>query len=195
MINLDRYMDFLEKHKLTEGQFMLLYCLYLKRYDIIQRYKELFPTNATLPINVRSVLPEKDLDDLLERKYLTKKGKANSAANFFITKKFSNSFITNYEAADELLNAYPSFMERPGGGKISLTLMNNNDLIESYAKSINFSAAEHKEVIKDLKYAVSENLIHYGIEKFVTSKQWNKIRPLRLQSEKEENSGTTQTFN
>ena len=38
---------------------------------------------------------------------------------------------------------------------------------------------EHKEVLKDIQYAVDNNLIKVGINKFVTSGQWRGFRELR----------------
>jgi len=44
MINTESYMNVLEKFKISQAQFLMLYCIHFKKWDIIKRYKILFPS-------------------------------------------------------------------------------------------------------------------------------------------------------
>lgn len=177
MIDEDRYMSFLERNKLNQAQFLLLYLLYKKRYDLIERYKKMFPT----PDN--SAIGSISFDDLLNRKFITEvnnKGVTpDSAAAYELTDKFTNIFIDKFECAKELWELYPSFV-LSDGKRFPLTLCDEDKFREDYAKKINFSREEHDEVIKDLKYAKDNNLIKGKIDTFVASRHWLAIRKERL---------------
>ena len=197
MIDVDRYLTFLETHQLSERQFFVLLMLRLERADYLDRYKDLFPIGEGTT-QTRPAISNEELQDLIERKMIKKVGRAHSLANYKLLPKIKEAFITNVEAAFELLDAYPPFAIIPNKGRISLTLMDSNKLAKEYGKRIKFSMKEHEEVLKDLEYAKQKNMINYGIEKFVTSNQWTQIRKLRLDEEKDkddDSAGGYQTFN
>jgi hypothetical protein len=39
---------------------------------------------------------------------------------------------------------------------------------------------EHREILKDIAFAKEQKLLNFGIEKFITSRVWLKIRERRL---------------
>lgn len=179
MIDVDRYIPFLKKHKLNQPQFLLMYLLHLQRFDLIEEYKQMFPTEDGSSIGTHS------FNDLLTRGFIERTGETNTAISYRLTDKFIHIFIDKFECSEQLWKAYPSFIIREGK-RYTLKLTDEDELRELYAKKINYSREEHDRVMEDLKYAVENNLIVGTIRNFVLSRQWNSIREERLNTNAEE---------
>lgn len=173
MILLDRYIDFLEKHKLTQAQFFMLYCLYKENYNVLKRYKKLFPADDG------SLIGQYMLDDVIRKGFIEKiDGDDVTANGYKITDKFRKAFIDKKEAAIQFKDNYPPFMLKDGV-RYPLSAIDEDEFIKLYNERAQFSVDEHIEIMKDLKYAVDNNLIQMNIKNFVGSKQWVHIRVLR----------------
>lgn len=175
--DVERYLDFIIKHKLTQSQFLMLYLLYRKKYDAISKYKEAFPSDDG------SMIGEGLKQDLVERGFIQKVGEGTKADDYVITNKFTNLFFADrHEAAKDFWANYPGFVNIQGAN-VPLTNMDKFAFANIYAERIDYSIDEHREVIKDLQFANTNNLIRSSIENFVRSQAWEKIRPIRLQRE------------
>lgn len=175
MIDLERYMKFLEDHRITQRQFLLLYCLYKQRIDIIKRYKTLFPAEEG-----QGMVGAIEFNELLTNGMIERTGDTAGTKSFRVTKKFLLIFVDKHEAIEQLLDAYPKFYTNPTTMiRYPLTTTDEDELKELYARKIKESAQEHLEVMKDVEYAKQNNLITMGILKFIGSKQWLAIRELR----------------
>jgi hypothetical protein len=173
MIQVDRYIPFLIENKLTQPQFLLLYCIYREKWEIIAKYKEAFPTDDG------SMIGKFPLQDLVDRGFIIRLDDGKTVDSFEITTKFAKIFVDEFEAGNQFWDLYPAFVVTEGK-RLPLSTMDKNLFRKIYSDRINHDFEEHTEVMKDLQYAVDEGLINMGIEKFVRSEMWSKIRQMRI---------------
>ena len=176
----DRYIEFLYKNKLTQSQFLFLYCL----------YKEMFPT----PDN--TIIGKEIFNDLIRKGFIIQLKKGTTVNDFKITDKFIKNFINKNEAVKELFDLYPAFYES-GGIKYPLTLVDEEVLATTYYEKIGGDLQEHFEILKDISYGIDNGLIKGKIEIFIKSKQWINIRKLReadIKQEEKNNNGESGKF-
>lgn len=177
MIDTNRYVPFIIKHKLTQPQFLLLYLLYKKEIHHIDAYKKAFPTPDG------SMIGGIPLKQLIDEGYLARiKNHGNEkiiSTELILTDKFTYIFVDSFEAGEELVAAYPAFMTK-GGNRMPLKFGDINQLRKLYAGAINNSKEEHKEVLLDVEYAKENNLIMGKLENFILSKAWLDVRKIRL---------------
>lgn len=172
--NVNRYVDFITKNKITQAQFLFLYLIRRKNYEAITKYKDAFPTEDG------SMIGNTAKQQLIDEGFLVKVGEGISANDYAITDKFNHLFLKNhFEAADEFWKIYPSYV-RINGNNIPLTNMDKYAFSNLYAERIDYSVQEHLEVLKDIEFGNKHNLIKSTIENFVRSESWNKIREIRV---------------
>lgn len=175
--NVERYVDFITKNVLSQGQFLMLYLIYRKKYESIKKYKECFPSDDGTMIGRGAQ------DDLIKRGYLLKVDDEGRADSYQITDKFLCLFLKDlHEAANQFWDKYPGFVSIDSK-TIPLTNMDKYKFANIYGERIDHSVDEHLEVMKDLEFGVQKNLIRVSIENFVRSEGWMKIRPLRFHLE------------
>ena len=174
MINLEQYVNFMVDNYLTQQQLLLLYCLYFRREDLLVKYKERFDISPDTP-----VIGDTARDELIDRGFLKVVGKGKTIDDYSVTEKFSDVFVSPYTAGNEIWDMYPGKVTRDGK-VFTLTLMDVNEFRKIYAERINYDLEEHKQVKLDLQYALDRQQICFGIEKFVRSEYWRKIREERL---------------
>ncbi len=179
MILEDAYVKFLIEHKLTQNQYLLLHLVHKQRPDLIKEYKQAFPSDDTTMIGQYFV------DDLFRKGFLDRKGDGT----IVVSTKFLEIFTNKHTASDEIFEIYPTHWSKDGVS-IPLSAMDRNVFANLYDKAISSSVLEHLEVVKDIKYAIQENLLGIGIDKFVKSKYWLIIRPKRLDNLIKENVQT-----
>jgi hypothetical protein len=180
MILTEPYINFLIENDITPTQFIVLTLLYEKEIKQIKRYKEAFTDG-------KGILPKDQIENLVMRDFLVKTPKG-----YKLGKEFTKIFVTSEKAVDEVYKAYPPFMTSDKGVPIPLTAMDREVFKQIYIPKIMGSLDEHKEVIEDLKYAVDNDLIKVGINKFVTSGQWLSFRQLRRS---QTSTGRTENLN
>ena len=176
MIEIERYVKFIVKHKLTQPQFLFLYLLQRKRYDLLKMYGEAFPSDDGKVIGVIS------RNDLLERGFIIKLDEMENAASYTLGKAFKDIFIDKFEASEMLKDLYPAHGKYDG--KIyPLTIIDTYELAPLYGERIGYEVAEHNEVMLDLQYGIENNLVKMKLENFVRSEYWKALRRLRLNTE------------
>jgi hypothetical protein len=167
MILEEQYVNFICEHKLTQGQFLLLFLMYKERLDLIQKYKQTFPADDG------TMIGRYWLDDLITRGFVAKEDNRTK-----VTVLFKQQFCNKIDVAEELLKAYPSTLEIDGK-IIPLTAIDTIEVANLYIDKILDNREEHEEVLKDIQYAVQNNMINIGIKKFILSKYWLAIRKKR----------------
>ena len=173
MIDTNRYVPFIIKHKLTQAQFLLLYLLYKDEIHHIRDYKKAFPT---LDGSMIGGIP---LQQLIDEGYIKSIGKGVNSDELQLTEKFTYIFVDEFEAGEQLIDLYPAFIVKDGK-RYPLKLTDRNVLRKAYGKAINNNKEEHKEIIKDVNYAIENNLINGKLENFILSLAWRDIRKERL---------------
>ena len=171
MISEDSYVKFVIEHGLTQNQYLLLHLVYKKRPDLIKDYKQAFPSGDS------TMIGQYFIDDLFKKNFLEKK----PDGTITVSAKFLEAFINKHSACDEIFEIYPTHWSKDGV-LIPLSAMDRNVFANLYDKAISSSILEHLEVVKDINYAIQENLLNIGIDKFVKSKYWLIIRPKRLEN-------------
>jgi hypothetical protein len=173
--NLERYIKLLEITKLTQSQFLFLYCLYHKKYDLIKKYRKLFDIPGD-----NTIIGKPLFNQLLERGFIERVKVGNTADCFKIGQKFIKHFIDKHEATEAIFNIYPSFM-KSNGQTFCLTAMDELVFADIYYQKIGGSLEEHFEIIEDIKYGIDNNLIKFKLESFLKGRQWIPIRKIRLE--------------
>ena len=168
MILIDRYIEFLVENQLTQDQYLLLHLLKENRADLITRYKNAFPNEEG------TMIGKELITDLIAKEFLIK-----TTNGFKLGDKIKNVFSTPDAAVDEIYDIYPAFIQSDKGVSIPLISMDKKVFRELYIPRIMGSQEEHKEVIKDLEFGISNDLIKMGINKFLTTEQWKVFRKLR----------------
>jgi len=184
MILLDQYIEFIIEHELTPKQYLLLHLLKDERVDLIKKYKKAYPTKEG------SMISKLEIKDLVTKGFLYKTEKG-----FRLSEKILNIFITPEVAVNQIYSLYPAFIESDKGVSIPLNSMDKRIFKEIYIPKIMGNIIEHKEVLKDIQYAIDNNLIRIGINKFLTSEQWLSFRKLRKQENKTILTQTDEDFN
>lgn len=169
MILEDAYVSFLIEHKLTQGQFLSLMLVYKGRRDLMTRYREAFPSGDSTMIGAYMT------EDLFIKGFLSREDNGKIK----VTKKFLEAFINKHTASDEIFNLYPTHFTKDGIS-FPLSAMDRNVFANLYDIAIMSSIGEHLEVVKDIIFAIQKDLLKIGIDKFVKSKYWLVIRPIRL---------------
>lgn len=99
-IDVEKYVDFLIENKLTQAQFIMLYILYRKKYNALNKYKKAFPTeDATM---IGKVFRQ----DLIDRGFIKLVGKDPKSllvSDFRITEKFTEAYLKKAYCATDLM--------------------------------------------------------------------------------------------
>lgn len=162
------YIDFLMETGLTQAEFLFLFLIYKEDKKGIAMYKDRFPTEDGTMIGKLAI------------KQLKKEGwiDVDSKNQIEVTDKFLIHLVKDELALEELIEIFPPFYFN---GKTNIPLVTVDKHIYSlkYGRKINYSFKEHQEVIKDLQYGINNNLITFGLAKFIDSDYWKSIRKLR----------------
>jgi hypothetical protein len=162
-IELEGYLEYLVKHKITPNQFLFLY---------LRAHRDV----ATADYYIQNVKAWKreEIQDLVKRGYIDD---VNSPGEeyvhaYFATNKFTQEmWISLDEAGDELWETYPPFFFIDGKRCAARTC--DKELhAKIYLKRIKNNRAKHEKIIELLKKLKKENRIQMGIEKFIVSEQW-----------------------
>lgn len=172
--NVNKYIDFIVENKLTQAQFLLLYCLRRKNVSAINKYKEAFSTGDG------TMIGEAAKKDLIDRGFIQKVGEGITNEDYQITDKFNHIFLKNhFNAMEEFLSVYPGYIDI-NGKNVPVQTMDRYNAANIYAERIDYSVDEHLEVMKDMRYGREHNLIRSNVENFIRSESWRKIREIRL---------------
>lgn len=186
MINEDKYIDFIIDNKLTQQQFLLLHLVFRKRWDLLRRYKETFPTNDG------TIIGKTQTDRLLERGLLTYKKDSSNNTHLTVSDIFRKAYTNDIYIADEVYDTYPAFSDGSDGVRYPLLAYDRMSFAKIYLDIINYSQQEHEEILKDIEYGKENNLIKIKISNFLSSQFWKTLRGLRLKDESEENNNIIQ---
>jgi hypothetical protein len=183
MFDLVRYSNFIVANRLTQSQFFLLYSIYHAKKGVkeskeaieaLKKYKQAFPTGDNY------IIGKTFTNDLLIRGFLIKLNEDGTINSYQLGKPFMNSFVDAIQATEEIFEVYPGFIQSNAGVKYPLTLVDRIDIQKTYWKAIKGSQEEHEEVIKDIKYAVANDLPFGKLSTFIASQNWLNIRKVRI---------------
>lgn len=174
--------DFMIKHKLNIEQYMLCYVLEEDRKSLIgdERIKRKSGSPIALIYkyteNIRTISIQ-DMEDLIERGYLTLTGDKYTPDMLDVTDKFKRELFTHWSNFEQLFEIYPDRM-RLGPGQPSVSLKSLDKPIEEmgeYYASIVRTNKKHEQILEITKWAKEKGLISMGIQKYVYSRHWERI--------------------
>lgn len=178
MIDVQRLIPFLAEHNLTPRLFLVLDLLYKKEYELIRIFKEVQPVYDTKDkedVKTTKLIYPSETKELIDKGFIIKVGEGGNADSYKITEKFSKIYLNAnqlYEASEEVFNLYPATHDKSMDRHIFRTV---------YAQKIKHNVDEHLDVMKDLQYAIDNELITLSLESFLKCEQWKDLRKLRIE--------------
>jgi hypothetical protein len=191
MINLESYIPFLVSNKMTQEEFLLMFCLYrLKHCDISIRLVTLdlmkkFTAEFGIEEDGRKAMTSaKTKHSLQDKGFLLITGSGKSLNDLSLTDKATRVFCNEFTAGIEFVATYPA-RAVINGVSIPLKTADRLQMARLYVQRINYSAQEHLRVMSDLNTGIEDNVVNMSIENFIRSEQWLDIR--------KNNNGNTQS--
>ncbi len=168
MIDIDRYVDFIIKHRLTPKQFLFLWIVLNRKYPLLYRY-----------CTEVGAFKKGELEDMVEKGYLvnTQPDDENMYADSFeVTDSFKNLIFSHNPAEmfEEFWNVYPNFLFIDSK-KIPTKATNKEELEEKYIKLIKDNIPLHNTIINAIDWGKSRGYLNTGIIKFFTSEAWTVL--------------------
>lgn len=175
--DVNAYVDFLTKNKLSTNQFLLLYLLYTEKFvkvDDKLKYKRI--GNIYKWSSEGKGWSKEEIQDLIDKEYVfgikALNPKDNTLTYFvdqlILTQKFSDlMFINTTFAFEEILEIYPdTFTVNQStvftkAGDLDKVALNYNKLIKN-------SIAKHEEIKQIITYAKERGLCNYKLENFLS---------------------------
>ena len=174
--DVNAYVDFMVKHKLSTNQFLLLMLLHTESYFKSQKglkYKTV--GNIYKWSKEGKGWSEQEIEDLINKDYLfgIKSQQVNGTITYSIdqlilTQKFSDiMFVNSTFAFEEILEIYPDTFSI--NGQIVFTKSGDLDKVQqNYFKLIKGNVLKHEEIKKIITYAKERGLCNYKLENFLT---------------------------
>lgn len=174
--DVNAYVDFMVKHKLSTNQFLLLMLLHTESYFKSQKglkYKTV--GNIYKWSKEGKGWSEQEIEDLINKDYLfgIKSQQANGTITYSIdqlilTQKFSDiMFVNSTFAFEEILEIYPDTFQI--NGQVVFTKSGDLDKVQqNYFKLIKGNTVKHEEIKHIITYAKERGLCNYKLENFLT---------------------------
>lgn len=185
--DVNEYVDFLTKHKLSTNQFLLLYLLYTEKFvkvDDKLKYKRI--GNIYKWSSEGKGWTKEEIEDLINKDYVFGIKSVNpkdGTLTYFVdqlilTQKFSDlMFINTNFAFEEILEIYPdTFVVQQ-----STVFTKAGDLEKvalNYSKLIKNSIVKHEEIKKIIIYAKERGLCNYKLENFLSKGVIDSIKKM-----------------
>jgi hypothetical protein len=174
--DVNAYVDFMVKHKLSTNQFLLLMLLHTESYFKSQKglkYKTV--GNIYKWSKEGKGWSEQEIEDLINKDYLfgIKSKQTNGTITYSIdqlilTQKFSDiMFVNSTFAFEEILEIYPDTFQI--NGQVVFTKSGDLDKVQqNYFKLIKGNTVKHEEIKNIITYAKERGLCNYKLENFLT---------------------------
>lgn len=178
--DLKDYVSFLCKHKMTGDQF--LFCCLIYERDIAGLYKI---------VQERGQFDKNEIRDLEDRGYVINSNTGDEAFHdgYEITEKFIEEIYGQKSSMwEEILELYPQFIFFDNK-RIPAQSADLDALRIIYSSKIQRNVKKHKEIMELLKYAVDNDLISMGIDKWIRGEQWKAIKAIKTDKPKEKKYG------
>jgi hypothetical protein len=167
MINdINKYIDFLVKNKISEHQFLILWLVHTKDQANINRYESSLGKFSTTEVM-----------DLVKRNWLDDYGRATNICDMVVTEKFTKVVVIDEEDSyEELRKAYPGWLEIKGVAVPAITGDPRKISLE-YFKCHRGDRAKHEEIIGIVRrWFAGKTLAQEKIENFVLNKRWELLK-------------------
>ncbi len=173
--DVEKYVNFLCKHKITPNQFTFCLLLAEGKRDIISQY-----------IKEVSKFSTSEIDDLVNKGFIEDFNKVDTNKHyevdgFLVTPLFKSEFyideIFDNDPFDELMEVYPDFLivNNTKVAAKALTLQQEKELRERYNLELKKNKVLHKKILDVVVKTKKENggYAQMKIDKFIVGKVWN----------------------
>lgn len=181
MIDEKRYLKYMLDNNINQEEFLLLYCLYKCRNGTDKQLLELMKQYAvtfgfTKTNGKRAMVSDATKQKLIRDGYLKKKDENDTFKSYELTVKFTKSFVDQYEAINELYQAYPGFTKIKGQS-IPLKGGNIHDNAKEYWQAIRASADLHHQIVEATAWAKvnKPDLLTCNISNYIHGRMWTDI--------------------
>lgn len=182
-MRVDEEINILEKYRISPDELFVLKTLILAKEGDAKYLQKLLTLNV---IDFRENLVSLKNKDILLKSYkIPNKGEQLVIEEVAINKNvIKNYHKSSFEMGEELFMAYPPFVTI---GEVTYGLRNVakkfnslEDFYYFYAKSINFDAVKHAEIMNLLEWAnKNSNFLNFSILEFVISHKWIEIQLIK----------------
>lgn len=179
MIEEKRYLRFMLKHKLTQAEFLLLYCIYKSKdatdkelLTLMQEYAKEFGVRKSS--GGFSILTPENKQELVDRGYLVKLNDQDKFGSYKLGKIFLDNFVDSLQAIQELYEAYPGF-GLIQGKQIPLKGGNLFENAKMYWQLTGGVIEKHKQIVEAVRRAKGQNMLMMNITNFINSMSWTDL--------------------
>jgi hypothetical protein len=178
-IDIEEYVDYLSRVKLSPDQHLILTIICTGRYSAMYRY-----------MNQVRGFHQSDIDDLVKRGLIfdaNKESKKHDGQEYYPDMYIATStgydlVIQEEPSFDQIWEMYPPFTTI-NGKMVPLKATDKAKLEKEYMNIIKGKRSVHREVMDALTAAKSRGLLNMSIVKWITSMQWEEIKKLNLAKE------------
>ena len=193
--DVNHYVNFLTRNKISANQFLLCFLLYSDEKVKIGS-KEVYPSqrlieeqNINAPIAnlfkyIHSVgITEDEINDLVEKGLIENKNRVVNQRqqmypeHFKVTGKFIDEIFTSDSDFEEFWETYPTYIKNftnPNGPKINLRACDKDETEDLYKKRIKTKSA-HKRLMSITKKAKEKGMLNMNIMKYLGSEAWKEL--------------------
>lgn len=172
MIKIEDITEVCNKHQITVEMFYIMYLMFSKNKRALQDYSKI------AKLYRERALSDKEIKALIDKQLIVKKPDGSIVPSTI----FNELFITKYEGADKVWEAYPSYTDGSDGKRLPLKSMDIAVFREIYITVIGPLKEHSDELVLDIKFAITNKYSLPKISTFIQSRQWEELR-------KERNSG------
>ncbi len=171
IIDLERWVKFLQKTKMTPSQYAFLAIMYEKKFKLIY---------SLIDVNGK-VLTKEEVHDLIDRNYIYNWNESGVFAldQFELTEQGTEMFEKNcdWASAEEFISAYPKWLFIHGK-QVAARSCDLDELERQYYQKV-VKRGQHRRVMDQLHWAIKNHKISMGIEKWFASRQWEALEEMR----------------
>lgn len=182
----DQYVQTLVSLGITANQFLLCHLLYEDQEEEINAPQRKRAVANIYKYGQKNKWVRREIEDLLSKGYLVDNNSHKSwdkkdPALFSVTPLFVSKVYTSLDKFWEIWEIYPKTIPSfDGRGSIKLKMCDPEELEEKY-NAIVKTKSLHKEIKELVLWAIDNNQMNMGIEKFIKSRGWSTLRELKEQ--------------
>lgn len=182
-MRIDEELNILEKYRISPNELFVLKTVILAKEGETKYLQKLLTLNV---IDFRENLVSlQDKEILLKSYKIPEKGNRFVIEDVLINKNIiKNYHKSSFDMGEELFMAYPAFVTigetTYGLRNIAKKFDSLEDFYYFYAKSINFDAVKHVEIMNLLEWAQKNtNFMNFSLIEFVISHKWLEIQLIK----------------
>lgn len=181
MIDEKRYIKYMIDNNINQEEFLLLYCLYKcsngTDTQLLELMKQYTTTFGFVKANGKKAMVSNETKQKLIRDgFLQKIDEKDTFKSYQLTVKFTKSFVDQYEAINELYQAYPGFGKIKG---VSIPLKGGNihENAKEYWLAIRATATLHHQIVEATNWARlnKPELLSCNISNYIHGRMWTDI--------------------